>query len=301
MLAKLVDPDVAKALQDQFPEIALERREARQYPAGTLAANVVGAAPGTPPTSGKLTGRVGLESSQDNLLAGSDGCARSTRPRAAAPIIPGSVRYERPAVPGSTLQLTLDSDLQYTVQRELTAYVAKTGAKDNSSAVVLDAAHRQGAARWPTGTTFDPSNPGASPCQTQLGNAAVTTPYEPGSVNKIVTMSAAIEYGVAQPDDVLDVPGQHQGRRPHDQRRLGARAAALHAHRRAGEVVERRHDHDGRRRWGSERFADMLARFGLGQTHRRRAARGERRAACRRARRGPGRRSATSPSARACR
>ena len=40
VLAKLVDPDVARALREQFPEIAEERREDRQYPAGTLAANV---------------------------------------------------------------------------------------------------------------------------------------------------------------------------------------------------------------------------------------------------------------------
>ena len=107
------------------------------------------------------------------------------------------------------------------MQRELSAFVAKTGAKDDSSAVVLDVATGKVRA-LATGTTFDPSNPGASTAN-QLGNAAVTSPYEPGSVNKIVTMSAAIEYGVAQPGRRARRPRQHPGRRPHHQRRLEAR------------------------------------------------------------------------------
>ena len=74
VLAKLVDPGVAQAMHDQFPEIALERRESRQYPGGSLAANVIGSATwDATDTPGKLTGRIGLESSQDNLLSGSNG------------------------------------------------------------------------------------------------------------------------------------------------------------------------------------------------------------------------------------
>ena len=48
------------------------------------------------------------------------------------------------------------------------------------------------------GSTFDPRDlAGASP--QQLANPAVQSPFEPGSVNKIVTMAAALEYGVATP------------------------------------------------------------------------------------------------------
>src|SRR5438094_526296 len=70
VLDKLVDPDVAKDLRARFPEIAEERREDRQYPAGTLAANVIGTATWDADER-KLVGRVGLESSQNNTLAGS--------------------------------------------------------------------------------------------------------------------------------------------------------------------------------------------------------------------------------------
>ncbi len=263
VLAKLVDPGVAKAVQDQFPEIALERRESRQYPGGSLAANVIGSATwDATDTPGKLTGRIGLESSQDNLLSGSNGVREVDTAEGSSAEIPGSVRYERPAVPGSTLQLTLDSDLQYTVQRELSAFVAKTGAKDNSSAVVLDVATGKVRA-LATGTTFDPSNPGASPAN-QLGNAAVTSPYEPGSVNKIVTMSAAIEYGVAQPGDVLDVPGSIRvaDRTINDAWKHGLQhytlTGVLAKSSNVGTIMTAQ-------KVGPERFADMLTRFGLGQ------------------------------------
>jgi cell division protein FtsI (penicillin-binding protein 3) len=103
-------------------------------------------------------------------------------------------------VPGSDLLLTLDSDLQHTVQRVLAEAVTRTGAGPASAAVVLDSA---------TGQVRALANGGDSDRATGSGggNPAVTSPFEPGSVNKIVTMAAALEHGVARPDDVLSVPG----------------------------------------------------------------------------------------------
>ena len=296
VLAKLVDPGVAQTMHDQFPEIALERRESRQYPGGSLAANVIGTATWDATDSpGKLTGRIGLESSQDNLLSGSNGVREVDTAEGSNAEIPGSVRYERPAVPGSTLQLTLDSDLQYTAQRDLSAYVAKTGAKADSSAVVLDVATGKVRA-LATGETFDPTNPGAATAD-QLGNPAVTSPYEPGSVNKIVTMSAAIEYGVAKPDDVLNVPGSIRvaDRTINDAWKHGLAhytlTGVLAKSSNVGTIMTAQ-------KVGPERFADMLSRYGLGQKTGV-GLPGRALAPCRRWRPGPARRSATSRSARA--
>ena len=91
VLAPNVDPDVAKGLRVRFPEIAIERREDRQYPAGDVAANVLGAA-GWDATAGRLAGRVGLESSQDNLLAGFDGLRIVDTADRSNTVIPGSTR-----------------------------------------------------------------------------------------------------------------------------------------------------------------------------------------------------------------
>jgi cell division protein FtsI (penicillin-binding protein 3) len=267
VLAKLVDPDVAEALRHRFPEIAEERREDRQYPAGTAAANVVGAASWSA-DEGKLTGRIGLESSQDNTLAGSAGLRAGSAglrvvdtAEGSNAVIPGSTRFERPATQGSNVQLTLDSDLQYTVQNALSDYVAKTGAKPTSSAVVLDTRTAQVLA-IANGQTFDPGDLGSATPQ-QLANPAVQSPFEPGSVNKIITMAAALQYGVATPGEVLSVPGSIKvaDRTVHDAWSHGIQqftlTGVLAKSSNVGTIMTAQ-------KVGEDRFADMLTRFGLG-------------------------------------
>ncbi|MFB9741286.1 peptidoglycan D,D-transpeptidase FtsI family protein [Pseudonocardia sulfidoxydans] len=260
VLAQLADPGAARELREAFPEIAQEKRESRQYPGGSLAANVIGAASWNSGDQ-KLTGLVGLESSQDALLAGTDGYEVVDTAEGSSAIIPGSTRAQQDAVPGSDIQLTIDSDIQYTIQRQLQDYVAKTNAK-GGSAVVLDVKTGEVLA-LANGTTFDPSNL-AGADSASMGNAAVTSPFEPGSVNKIVTMAAALEYGVAKPDDVLDVPGSIKvaDRTVNDAWKHGldhyTLTGVLAKSSNVGTIMTAQ-------KVGEDRFADMLARFGLGQ------------------------------------
>jgi len=262
VLARAVDPDLARDLRARFPEIAEERREDRQYPAGTLAAAIVGAATWDADAR-KLTGRVGLEGSLESTLAGSEGLRVVDTAEGSNAVIPGSTRFERPATQGSDVTLTLDSDLQYTVQRALDDYVANSGARPTSSAVVLDATTAEVLA-LANSQTFDPRDL-ASATPEQMGNPAVQSPFEPGSVNKIVTMAAALEYGVATPDEVLTVPGSiavadHivndawvHGVEQYTLTGVLAKSSNV------GTIMTAR-------RVGEQRFADMLARFGLGAT-----------------------------------
>ncbi|MCF7548359.1 penicillin-binding protein 2 [Pseudonocardia sp. WMMC193] len=260
VLTTSADPDVARALRERFPEIAEEKREARQYPAGNLAANVIGAASWSADNQ-KLVGRVGLESSDDGVLAGTDGFQIVDTAEGSDTVIPGSTRAQEAAVPGSDVELTLDSDLQYVVQQKLQDYVAKTGAR-GGSAVVLDA--KTGEVRaMANGTTFDPRSLGTADPAT-LGNAAVSSPFEPGSVNKIVTMAGALEYGIAKPDDVLDVPGSIKvaDRTVHDAWNHGldhyTLTGVLAKSSNVGTIMTAE-------QLGADRFSDMLARFGIGQ------------------------------------
>ena len=247
-------------LRDQFPEIAEEQRESRQYPGGALAANVVGVASWNS-TDRKLTGLMGLESSQDNLLAGQAGLRVVDTAEGSSAVIPGSTRFERPATPGSDLQLTLDSDLQYTVQRQLAEYAAEKGAK-GGSAVVLDAKTGEVLA-MANARTFDPRDV-AHADESTLGNAAVSSPYEPGSVNKVVTMAAALEYHTATPDRVFAVPGSIRvaDRTVNDAWNHGTEdytlTGILAKSSNVGTIM-------AAREVGEDRFADMLARFGLGK------------------------------------
>ena len=261
VLATLVDPDVARGLRERFPEITQEKRESRHYPGGSLAANVVGAASWNA-TDQKLSGLIGLESSQDNLLAGSDGLRVVDTAEGSSAVIPGSTRFERPAVSGSDLQLTLDSDLQYTVEGLLAGEIARTAAL-GGSAVVLDAATAQVLA-MANGATFDPRDLAAAD-EAQLGNPAISSPFEPGSVNKIVTMAAALEYGLATPTDILAVPGDI---RVADRTVSDAWVHGVENYTLTGVLAKSSNVGTimTAQRVGEDRFAEMLARFGLGAT-----------------------------------
>ncbi|GEC18573.1 cell division protein FtsI [Pseudonocardia hydrocarbonoxydans] len=255
VLAEYVDPDVARDLRDRFPLIAEEYREKREYPGGSLASSIVGFSRWDAGEE-RITGREGLENSQDNLLAGSPGLRVVGQAEESAAEIPGSTQFERPVVPGSDLQLTLDSDLQFTVQRALADEVAATGAGESSSAVVLDVA---------TGQVLALANGGDADRSTGSGggNPAVTSPFEPGSVNKVVTMAAALEYGLATPDEVLAVPGTIDvaDRTIKDAWSHGTEnytlTGVLAKSSNVGTIMTAQ-------RVGEDRFAAMLAAFGVG-------------------------------------
>ena len=101
--------------------------------------------------------------------------------------------------------MTLDDDIQFYVQQQVQLAKDASGAK-NVSAVVLDAKTGEVLA-MANDNTFDPSQDIGRQSDRQIGNLPVTSPFEPGSVNKIVTAAAAIEYDPTNPDEVLRVPG----------------------------------------------------------------------------------------------
>lgn len=255
-LARSVDPAVAAEIAEEYPEVGLERQDIREYPGGSLAANIVGA------TGWDGHGLLGLEDSMDSTLAGQDGSETHDRGSDGA-VIPGSRRDLRPAVDGSTVELTIDSDLQYYVQQQAQQAKELSGAK-NASVVVVDAKTSEVLAMTNDGT-FNPAiGVGNNPPTAQMGNLPVSSPFEPGSVNKIVTGAAAIEYGLTTPEEVLQVPGSIQ--------MAGVSVKDAWAHGVAPYTttgVFGKSSNVGTlmlaERVGEERFADMLHRFGLGQ------------------------------------
>ncbi|MGI8686523.1 MAG: peptidoglycan D,D-transpeptidase FtsI family protein, partial [Acidimicrobiales bacterium] len=115
--------------------------------------------------------------------------------------IPGGVRKFDPSARGDDLVLTLDRSLQYETERALAAEIVTSNSKSGTAIVmqtrtgeILALANLQAGAD------------GAPPRQADK-NMAVTNVFEPGSVNKVITISAALEEGIISPNDVLDVPG----------------------------------------------------------------------------------------------
>ncbi|WP_291419053.1 penicillin-binding protein 2 [Actinophytocola sp.] len=203
-----VEPAVAREIQEDFPEIIAEYRAVREYPGKSLASNVVGVAnwrkDDPDVQKHNLHGLSGLESLLDNDLSGTPGRqVADTLEGSKSVVIPGTEREMQPATDGSDIELTIDADLQYYLQQALAAYVAKSQAK-GGSAVVLDARTGEVYA-LANDKSFDPTDPKGFDTK-EMGNPAVSTPYEPGSVNKVVTALCTIQEGVSEPDDVHQVP-----------------------------------------------------------------------------------------------
>ncbi len=203
-LVRNVDVTQANAITKKFPMIGSERVDIREYPGGALAANVVGVT--TKSDEGKLIGLQGVEAYFNDALAGEDG--RQTFDRAQDnTVIPGTLRNVSEPRDGDTVRLTLDADLQWHVQKAIQSAKDTSGAA-NASAVVLDA--RTGEVRaMANDNTFNPAVGIAAELErgADLGNPAVTSPFEPGSVQKIITAAAAIEAGLTHPDEVHSVDG----------------------------------------------------------------------------------------------
>lgn len=260
-----VDPTKAAAIRKQFNEIGAENRAVRVYPNGKLASNIVGAANWRKDMVPSAThGQLGLESSQDNLLAGHDGRrVVDTMQGNDSVVIPGPDRDRElePATPGKSLELTLDIDTQYVLQNMVTDYTAKSGAK-SGSAVVLDSKTGEILA-MANDKTFDPRDFGKA-TEDEKRNIAVTSVYEPGSVNKIITAAGAIENGLFKPDEVITVPGSIQvaDRRindawPHgdvDMTFTGVFAKSSNV----GTLM-------AAQKLGPDKYADLLRKFGLGK------------------------------------
>lgn len=254
-LARAVDPAVAEAIMAKFPEVGSERQDIRQYPGGSLAANIVGG------IDWDGHGLLGLEDSMDAKLAGTDGSVTYDRGSDGV-MIPGSMRNRHEAVDGSTVQLTLDDDIQFYVQQQVQQAKDVSGA-GNVSAVVLDAKTGEVLA-MANDNTFDPSQDIGRQGNRQMGNPAVASPFEPGSVNKIVTAATAIEMGLTNPDEVLSVPGSI------DMGGVTVKDAWNHGvDQYTTTGVFGKSSNVGTlmlaQRIGPERFAEMLAKFGLGE------------------------------------
>ncbi len=254
-LARNVDARVAGDIRAQFREVGTEAQSLREYPGGSLGANIVGA------TGWDGHGLIGLESSLDAVLAGTDGSVTYDRGSDGA-VIPGSWRDKQPAVNGNGVELTLDSDLQYYVQQQVQQAREMSGAQ-GASAVVLDAKTGQVLA-MANDSTFNPALGPQNWGTQKTNNPSVSDPFEPGSVNKIVTAAAAIEYGLTNPDEILQVPGEirmagvtvgdawEHGTAPYTTTGVFGKSSNV------GTLMLAQ-------RVGEDRYADMVNRFGLGQ------------------------------------
>lgn len=173
-----------------------EKTTERTYPAGTLAANVLGF------VNSEGVGSGGLEMALDDRLKGTDG-SRTFEQGAAGQAIPSAEDVLLEPVPGQGVQLTINRDIQYVAQRAIAARVRDANAESGTVTVIEAKTGRILA--MATAPTFDPNNY-TSANEEDMGNRPVSEIYEPGSTGKVLTMSAVIEEGKAKPRSKITVP-----------------------------------------------------------------------------------------------
>ncbi|AIA03074.1 peptidoglycan D,D-transpeptidase FtsI family protein [Streptomyces noursei] len=183
--------------------IFADKHSKRVYPAGDLAAGVLGFVNAT----GKGAG--GLEAQLNKELAGKDG--KLVYAQSGGRRVPTADTQEHPAVPGTDVQLTIDRDIQWAAQQAISQQVQKSDA-DRGYVVVQDTRTGQVLA-LANAPGFDPNDLSkAGP--DSLGNPALTDAFEPGSTSKLMTMAAVLQEGAATPSTRVTVPNRlHRGDR----------------------------------------------------------------------------------------
>lgn len=191
---KISNRDAARIRAARLEGIHLIMEPQRVYPHGRLACHVVGFA------GLDAQGLEGMECSADRLLRGEPGwrwLSQDARRRYLG-------TWETPGVAprdGLELVLTLDTTLQYIAERELDrayrnshAQAASIVVMDPFTGEILAMANRP---------DYDPNHFGRSPPEHRR-NRAVTDPFEPGSVFKIVTAAVALGTGAVGSQDRYD-------------------------------------------------------------------------------------------------
>jgi cell division protein FtsI (penicillin-binding protein 3) len=188
---------LAEASEEKFTGLSTERDPIRSYPLDDVAANIIGFI-GQDDEHGPLAG---LERTFNKQLAGTDGIARFQQVKGRQiPLSDATVTEPRD---GKPLQLTIDRDAQWFTQRTL-AQAVRNWKATSGVAIVLDS-HTGDLLAYADYPTFNANDPLAS-SKEYYGSKGAQEPYEPGSVEKALTLSAVMDSGNAEPETRLTVP-----------------------------------------------------------------------------------------------
>ena len=179
------------------PWVYYDLRPTRTYPRGAVGGNLVGFMG----TDGPLAG---IELSKNECLAATDGVLTYAKGRDGIRI-PGSTLEQIAPVNGGTIHLTIDSDLQWFSQKVVSSRGKELDAEWATALIVrIEDGHILAAADWPS---VDPNNVDGSKVD-DMGARLFSSPYEPGSVVKPITVASMIDQGLVSPSDQFTVPGR---------------------------------------------------------------------------------------------
>ncbi len=219
LLAKNVsDASAVKLDSDQFPGVTLVADSERIVPNGNLGSPVSG----TVNAAGQ--GVSGIEYGYNATLAGKPG-SETLLESPGGIALPQNPVNQTATEPGTGLELTLDEPLQYETEQALAAEIVSSHASSGTAVVmdvksgqILSMANLVATSPAPASAGSGSSTPASGVGPIPIGptdsvdqaptNLALTQLYEPGSVFKLVTFSAALQDGLISPTTTFSVPDQ---------------------------------------------------------------------------------------------
>jgi len=250
-LVRKPDPEISARIRSlNLRGVYFQKEPKRYYPKNELAAQVLGY------VGMDDSGLSGIEREYEGQLHGRPGemlISVDARKKWF-----GSV--EKQPQPGQNIVLTIDEKIQYIAERELEAAMEQNHAI--SGTIIIENPHTGEILALANRPTFNP-NLTNEITPARLKNHAISDVYEPGSTFKLVTISAAVDEGLARPDELIDCQKGSIvlfGRRIHDWHPWGVMPVS--------EILAQSSDVGAIKialRMGDERMYKYIRAFGFGQ------------------------------------
>ena len=274
--------------------ISLTPDTKRLYPFGSLAGNVIGF------VNANNMGAYGLEASYDDVLSGSTGLTITPTNVNGTPLLFSGGEQMFDAENGSSLVLTLDTNVQYALEKGLESMLDKYDAANGGTGIVMDV-NTGGIVAMASYPNYDPGDfstiyteglqaeldaalaeiqQNRSTYETEeaynqaLANARATIQfkqwrnkcyqdtYEPGSTFKPITLATALEEGVVDENSTFDCPGYYMVNGV----RINCSKVQGHGHQTLAEAVQNSCNPAFMmigQRLGAEKFYDYFEAFGM--------------------------------------
>ena len=250
-LAKKLSPETVQRIEDMnLKGVFFQKENRRVYPQRQSLAHALGYVD----TDEKGIG--GIEYAFDKQIRG--------KPGRMMVMADGKRRWydrsEAAADPGASVVLTVDETIQFIAEKELARGMEQTHAKYGT--VVIQNPNTGELLALANSAVFDPNDAGSYRDEVRM-DRAVSAAYEPGSTFKVITMTAALENGVTDPDELIDCQMGSilvAGRLIHDWHPFGILSVR--------DILANSSDVGSIKvamRLGAPKFYDVIHSFGIGQ------------------------------------
>src|SRR5712664_1713989 len=250
-ILRKLPPDKDEAVRAlNLKGVYLQAENQRYYPKRELAAHVLGF------VDLDEKGLGGIEYALDNVIRGKSEKIVVMADAKQRWFDGGAAQKDQ----GANVVLTIDEKIQYIAERELAAAIAKTHAL---AGTVIVQNPNNGAilalANWPK---FNPNSPNEVRADTRM-NRAVSAIYEPGSTFKLITLAAAFDQNLTNPDEIVDCENGSvivAGHRIHDHKPFKLLTVS--------DILAKSSDVGAIKialRLGAPKFYDYIRAFGFGQ------------------------------------